>query len=354
MGSEETNIDSSSELNRGQIYYYLRSRLPRDHQELLSRVEAQRVPAEVSRVRAAGMITLSSICVRNCVYCPFSADQTAAHRFRLSRSEILSAAEQAAAAGIKWLVLKAGDDPGFTAHAVAELVRSLSENFGFTLTLALGERRPEVLRLWREAGAVSYWLRHETCDQHIYRRVRPSMFWVDRMTALAAVKDAGFALAGGVMIGLPNQSLENLVEDLVFMKDPAYFGLALEPYLPPPGSPGELLIRKPENQIISPDQEALLKAIALARLLRPEMVIMLTNILHAQYSAYTAPDFFRAGANALLLDFTPVEAAAGEAPAPFSGFPARSGEGISEIKERLDALGLTLTFSPPGGEEGWG
>ncbi|HUT52879.1 MAG TPA: radical SAM protein [bacterium] len=333
-------------MNNSEIYYYLRSRIPRDHEALLGMVDAMRAQAGLDRVYAAGVVTLSSFCVRDCIYCGFRADQAEPGRFRLSRSQIIAATEHAAKAGIRCLILRSGVDPGFPDDSVSELVRDLRSRFGFHIAVSMGERELPVYRKWMEAGAEFYWLRHETCDPHLYRRIRPSMYWVDRIRSLDALKQSGFRVGTGILVGMPNQSCESLVEDIMLFAEPHVAGIVIEPYQPPHDSPGYHLIQKPENMIVEPDLATMQKVIAATRISKPNSMIPITNAHARLYNALENNHLFRAGANGVIFDFTPPEHAMPEHAAPFSGVPAAP-DAIPRARNQLKEMGLEMIFSPP-------
>ena len=178
-------------------------------------------------------------------------------------------------------------------------------------------------------------------------RIRPSMFWVDRLHTLEVIKEQGLALATGLLLGVPNQSSEGLVEDLMLFLDPAIFCAFIEPFLPPADSPGADLISRPENRILQPDLTLMEKVIAIARILRPELLIPLDNAHFQSFAPLPDGKLLRAGANGLIFDFTPVAFAALEAQTPFVGLPISRPEEISRFQEELVKLGFKLEFSPP-------
>jgi len=334
-------------MNKSEIYYYLRSRIPRDHETVLARVDELRSSAGLDRVNISGLLTLSSYCIRDCIYCGHRAGYERAGGFRLSRSQIIESAEKASKAGIKFFILKSGYDPGFGADAVAELVRDLKNRFGLFITLAMGEQERASFDKWKRAGADAYWIRHETCDPHLYRRIKPSMYWVDRIRSIEALKQAGFPIGTGILIGMPNQSFESVVEDLLLFSDPAIFAVSIEPYNPPPDSPGYELVQRPENLILEPDPPTMEKLMAITRIFRNDILISLTNAHQELYRTLGKKDFFRAGANSIVLDFTPAEYSGFESLAPFSGIPISERGGLDAIRQSLADMGLKADFDPP-------
>jgi|GEM_PF-5769904 len=346
MQASEQDSSSHLTLSRGEIYYYLQSRLPRDHETLLKKVDGMREELELDKVVAGGIIFISSICVRSCVYCSFRAQEENIERFRLARSDIMSAAHKAWEAGIKWIVLKGGDDPGVTADLAAELANELENRFDFHVTLSLGEKEESTYAYWKEKGIKSYWLRHETCDPHIYRRIMPAMYWVDRLRNLEAIKAKGLALASGILLGLPNQSYEVLVDDLILFTNSKTFALVIEPYLPPENLPGHDVISRPENQIIIPDQETMERVIALTRLLNPHNLITVSNAHIKNYGGLSADGIFRAGANCMFFDFTPLEFQKIEGHTPFVGYAGENAD-LASAKSALADMGRELVLRKP-------
>jgi len=338
---------SQHNLSKGRIYYYLRSHLPRDHEKLLSLVTESRKKTGDHRVTLAGMIALSSICIRDCTYCAFRASRSSEERFRLTRSEILESADRARKAGIKWLILKSGDDPGLGHNMVAELVKELKRTMGFSISLSMGERDPEVYKKWYESGATHYWLRQETCDPHLYRRIKPSMFWVDRTKAINSLAKIGYSLGGGILVGLPNQSYEGLTEDVLTFLDRGLMASVIEPYLPPPETAGYDLIQKPENLIAEPDIGTMEKLVAITRVLRPDILITLSNAHIEKYFELDKGRLLESGANSMVLDFTPSHLSGFESGTPFTGKPVSGKGDIEQVKRNLENLGYEPTFDPP-------
>lgn len=332
-------------MTRGEIFMSLRSRAPRDLRTLLNKVES--LGQTSSEVLGIGLITVSSNCSRDCIYCGYRVSNASPDKFRLSRSEILGSAELARGSGIRSVILKAGEDPRLSPEAVSELVRTLS-SMGFSVSLSMGERTPGTLQRWRDAGASSYWLRQETCDPHLYRRIKPAMYWVDRMRSLEAIGRAGFSLGTGIMVGIPNQTWESLLEDLMLLAGMDVAQLVAEPFNPPPGSPGYELARKPENIIVPADVHTMEKVIALCRLLRPRARIALSRAHAEMFSALDSDRLFKAGANAIVLDFTPRPRQAFEGLAPFAGISGDDPGALEDVKARLEKMGLKLAFETAG------
>jgi biotin synthase len=329
-------------MNRGEIYLYLRGQDPRTRERLLAEVDALRTEAGPERIAGLGQIILSSNCVRDCIFCWFSSALTDFHHFRLGMGEIMAGAAKARAAGVRTLILRVADDPGYSPEALSEVVRGLVGRFEFDLVLALGERKAPLYAQWRNAGARGYWLQQETCDPFLYRHLRPSMFGVDRSRSQEGVQASGLALASGLMVGMPNQSFEGLVDSIVSLAEQEVFAATVEPFAPPPASKGAAYLRRPEHLIVPADATLLEKVITVLRLLRPRMIIPVTNAIAAGLGGLADDRFFRAGSNAVILDFTPVDLTAYRPPLLFSGLPASDEGAVDAVRAQLQQLGLTL------------
>lgn len=337
-------VNFTSQLNRGEVFYYLKSRKPSDREELLNRVVRLRSQPGADRVRAFALITLSSFCVRDCVYCGFRSDSPLENMYRLTRSEIMAAADEAAAQGFRRLILRSGCDPSIAPEAVTEIIRDLAAAHGFEIGLSLGERDVEAFEDWRRVGASWYWLFRDTSDPSLYRRVRPSMHWADRARSWEELKKSGLRIGTGMLLGMPNQSHESLMEDLLLYADPAVGAACIEPYLPPPDSPGYRLLSRPENLIVSAELPVMEKTIAILRLLRPDLTIALGASHDRAYRALDNPALFRAGANAVIFDFTPVDYLSLRVLAPFLGVPADEGRAARNGAEMLASAGFRLSL----------
>lgn len=333
-------------MNQGEIYLYLRSQDPRTREQLLEQVAQWREKAG-DRVLGLGQIILSSNCVRDCIFCWFSSSLTDFSHFRLGMGEIMAAADKARSVGVRTMILRAADDPRYTPEALAEVIRGLTARFEFDLVLALGERKTPTFTQWRDAGAKGYWLQQETCDPFLYRHMRPSMFEADRERSLDGVLTSGLALASGLMVGMPNQSFEGLVDAIVGLANQKVFGANVEPFLPPAASKGAAYLQRPEHLIVPADELMLEKVITVLRLQRPELVIPVTSMIASRFQGLTDDRFFRAGANAVILDFTPVDLSEYRPPLLFAGTPAGDGSGVVAVRNQLAQMGLTLELDRP-------
>ncbi|MDL2320083.1 [FeFe] hydrogenase H-cluster radical SAM maturase HydE [Alistipes sp. OttesenSCG-928-B03] len=278
-----------------------------ERDELFRRAVAVRDGAIGDGVYLRGLIEYSNICRKNCLYCGIRKDSTS-DRYVLSPEQVIEAARYAWEHRYGSVVLQGGENtsPQHTA-LITQLLREITEVSGGELgiTLSLGEQSPEVYREWREAGATRYLLRVETSDRELYRRIHPNDATHDfdrRVQALSDLREAGFMVGTGVMIGLPFQTIESLADDLLFMQRLDIDMCGMGPYILSEGTP--LVQFAGELQTEQWRFDLTLKMIAALRLLMPDINIAATTALQAidPHGRVKAID---AGANVIMPNLTP-------------------------------------------------
>ena len=197
----------------------LRHPTPERRRELFDRAARirKRVYGDVVFIR--GLIEFTNHCRNNCFYCGIRAGNLRLERYRLEPAAILACCRRGHALGFRTFVLQGGEDPGFPDERLAAVVRSIKAAFpDSAVTLSVGERDRETYRLFREAGADRYLLRHETASPAHYRKLHPAgMSWENRMHCLETLRELGFQTGAGFMVGSPYQTPEDLAEDLLFL-----------------------------------------------------------------------------------------------------------------------------------------
>ena len=136
---------------------WLREDHPAALDQLFARADAARRAHVGDYIHLRGLIEISSFCVRQCHYCGLRAARSMP-RYRMSRDEVLAAARQAVELGFGTVVLQSGEDFGIEAAWLAEILRTIKNETPLAITLSLGERSPDELRLWRASGADRYLL----------------------------------------------------------------------------------------------------------------------------------------------------------------------------------------------------
>ncbi|MBQ8363997.1 MAG: [Thermoguttaceae bacterium] len=197
-------------------------------------------------VRLRGLVEISNRCSCNCLYCGVRAERRIA-RYRMTQAEILECAKFAKKNGLATLVLQAGEDRTLDAGFVAETVRAIRDDFGLTITLSLGERTDSELVRWQEAGARRYLARFETSNPALYAALHPSVDGAglpERLDFLKRLREIGYEVGSGVMIGIPGQTFDDLARDLALFRELDLDMIGSGPFLPHSGTPlGALEIR---------------------------------------------------------------------------------------------------------------
>ncbi len=246
-------------------------------------------------IHLRGLIEFSNYCQRSCAYCGLRRDNSELQRYRMLPDEIVRAAEHAVRLGYKTIVLQSGEDPWYDADKVADIVRQI-KGFGAAVTLSLGERTRDELQLWKAMGADRYLLRHETVDARLYQNLHPGMSFARRVQMLEELRQLGYQVGAGNMVGLPGQTAETLVEDLLFMRSLPVDMAGIGPFISNPATP----LADAESGRL----DRAINVVALARLLMPRVLLPATTALGA-LDRQGRQNALLAGANVVMPNVTP-------------------------------------------------
>ncbi len=168
-----------------------------------------------------GLIEFSNYCRCNCLYCGIRRDNKNAKRYRLTKEEILSCCQEGYRLGFRTFVLQGGEDPHFTDDVMCDIVASIKSEYpDCAVTLSLGERTKESYMRLKNAGADRYLLRHETAAEEHFKKLHPEENSLqNRKQCLFDLKELGFQVGSGFMVGSPYQTTENLISDLRFLQE---------------------------------------------------------------------------------------------------------------------------------------
>lgn len=236
------------------------------------------------KVYLRGLIEVSNICEKDCYYCGIRRSNQNLDRYMLTEDEIIDAAVWAHKNKYGSIVIQAGErkDNYFTDFICGALLKIKDATGGeLGITLSLGEQTEEVYRKWFNAGAHRYLLRIETSNRELYRKLHPGDHSFDeRVNCLRLLKNVGYQLGTGVMMGLPGQTLENLADDIVFFKDTGADMIGMGPYIPHHDTP--LAASSDSLDEIKEAQLNLgLKMIAVVRIYLQDVNIAATTALQA-------------------------------------------------------------------------
>ena len=226
-------------LSTPEIAAWLRETNPERLQTLWETADQIRRERVGDAVWLRGLVEISNRCSRNCLYCGVRAERRV-ERYRMTQAEILECAKFAKKNGLATLVLQAGEDRTLDAGFVAETVRAIRDDFGLTITLSLGERTDSELVRWKEAGARRYLTRFETSNPALYRALHPTTDGTgatERIDFLKRLREIGYEVGSGVMIGIPGQTFDDLARDLALFRELDLDMIGSGPFLPHPGTP---------------------------------------------------------------------------------------------------------------------
>lgn len=252
------------------------------------------------RVFMRGLIEFSNYCKNDCLYCGIRRSNQGAHRYRLSPEAILEQCRVGHEMGFRTFVLQSGEDEWWTDDRTVVLIRTIRTAFpDSAITLSIGEKSRETYQKYYDAGADRYLLRHETADDCHYNRLHPSdMRLADRMQALTDLREIGFQVGAGFMVGSPFQTTENLVLDLLFLKKFNPHMVGIGPFLPHSETP---FAHEPAGTV-----ERTLDMVAITRLLLPEVLLPATTAL-GTLDSEGREYALNAGANVVMPNLSPQE-----------------------------------------------
>lgn len=186
------------------------------------------------KVFLRGLIEVSSYCRNDCLYCGIRCSNKNAQRYRLSREEIMSCCENGYGLGFRTFVMQGGEDAFFTDDFLVSLISEIREKYpDCAITLSLGERSFESYKRLKEAGADRYLLRHETASAELYSKLHPDkMSLENRINCLFSLRQLGYQVGAGFMVGAPYQTSLDLIEDLRFMQKLQPQMIGIGPFVP--------------------------------------------------------------------------------------------------------------------------
>lgn len=246
-----------------------------------------------------GLIEFTNYCKNNCYYCGIRQGNAKAVRYRLTKEEILSCCKEGYELGFRTFVLQGGEDPYFTDRIICQIVSAIREHFpDCAITLSIGERSRESYLAYYRAGANRYLLRHETADAVHYGLLHPeNMSLNNRKRCLFDLKEIGYQVGSGFMVGSPFQTTAHLLSDLRFLQELRPDMIGIGPYLTHQDTP---FADKPNGSLA-----LTLRLIAVLRLMFPYALLPATTALgtiHPQGRELG----LKAGANVVMPNLSPV------------------------------------------------
>ncbi len=221
-------------------------------------------------VHLRGLIEFTNICKNNCFYCGLRCENKKIERYRLTEEEILNCVKRAVNAGYKTVVLQGGEDNYFTQEKICKIIKQIKK-YDIALTLSIGEKTYEEYKAFKEAGADRYLMRIETTDKNLYEALHPNMSFENRLECIKTIKKLGYETGTGCLVGLPNQTIESLANDILFFKEINADMVGIGPFIPHPQTP--LANGNKDNFDLA------LKVMAITRLILPDINIPATTAM---------------------------------------------------------------------------
>ncbi len=271
-----------------------------DQEEIALLFEAARTCRDEycgKKVHLRGIVEFSNYCTQDCIYCGIRKSKDEVARYRLSFEEILGAVQTIYAAGVKTVVLQSGEDPYYDTEMISRIIEEIKNSYSLAITLSLGEREFIEYEAWRQSGADRYLLKHETANQRIYSAIHEGQKLEDRLEHLGYLQELGYQIGSGNIIGLPEQTLADIADDIILCTKYELDMASFSPFIPAAGTPlGEW---EKANVLIT------LKTMAVARLALKNTHIPATTAL-ATLDERGREKGILCGANVVMPSFTPV------------------------------------------------
>lgn len=245
-----------------------------------------------------GLIEFTNYCKNDCYYCGIRRSNRCAERYRLSKEEILECCEEGYALGFRTFVLQGGEDPYYTDDRICDIVSAIRGRYpDCAITLSIGEKSHDSYKSYFEAGANRYLLRHETANAEHYSRLHPSeLTFENRRKCLFDLKEIGFQVGAGFMVGSPFQTTETLIEDLRFLQELSPDMIGIGPFLSHKDTP---FSDYPNGEL-----KLVLRLLGILRLMHPQVLLPATTALGTMHPQGRELGL-RTGANVVMPNLSP-------------------------------------------------
>jgi len=270
-----------------------------DREYLVEMAQKRREEYYGKKVFVRGLIEVSNFCKNNCYYCGIRAENTALARYRLTNEEILDCCKIGYELGLRTFVMQGGEDAGLDDAFVCKTVLGIKEKYpDCAVTLSLGEKSYNTYKAYFDAGADRYLLRHESADALHYSKLHPqNMTLESRKECLWNLKEIGYQVGAGFMVGSPYQTLDNLVSDLRFLQELKPDMIGIGPFLPHSDTP---FAEREKGSV-----QRTLNLISILRLMLPYALIPSTTAL-GTISPKGREEGLLAGANVVMPNLSPM------------------------------------------------
>jgi biotin synthase len=282
-------------MTRDEIVYLLSSE---DKAALFGEADRVRRLHVGNAVHLRGLIEFSNACGRDCTYCGLRRSNSAVERYRMSPDEIFETAKAAAGLGYKSLVLQSGENCQYPIKDMCALLKRIKAEIGIAITLSMGEKIRAEYAALKEAGADRYLLRFETSSEDLFAKLKPDSSFKERFQCLTWLREVGFQVGSGIMVGLPGQTFEMIADDILLMEKLDLDMIGIGPFISNPETP---LKGAPSGTL-----DLTLKAVAILRIITKNAHIPATTAM-GSIEKGGREKALRCGANVLMPNVTPVK-----------------------------------------------
>lgn len=302
----------------------------------IARTETQKVFG--NRVYVRGLIEIGNCCHNDCYYCGIRRSNRNVERYRLDKDEILECCKEGYKLGFRTFVLQGGEDNYMNDERITDIVASIRGLYSdVAITLSLGEKPEEAYRMFYNAGANRYLLRHETHNPKHYSQLHPdNMSLTNRLQCLQNLKNIGYQTGTGIMVGSPGQTIDNIVEDIKFIEEFKPQMIGIGPFIPHCDTPfashsaGSL--------------ETTLLLLSIFRLMHPNALIPSTTAL-ASISPDGREKGILAGANVVMPNLSPsYQRKKYSLYNNKASMGAEAAEGLALLEQKLDKIGYIIDY----------
>jgi biotin synthase len=219
-------------------------------------------------------------------------------RYRLNKEKILECCEEAKWHGFRTFILQSGEDEYYTAEKMADIIQTIRQRFpDCAVTMSVGEKDIKTYHAYYDAGVNRFLLHHETVNSEHYLKLHRSERRIEtRIRCLEQLKKIGFQIGSGIMVGLPYQTINSIIDDIYFLKKLRPEVIGISPYLTDTTSS-----KGQKNGIIG----LTLRLLSIFRLMHPHILLPSTTAL-AVFHPEGREKGILAGANAVMLNLSPL------------------------------------------------
>lgn len=291
-------LEITHNLSDTEFMALLASASPKDDAYIAERARNTRENCYGKDVYIRGLIEFTNHCRNNCYYCGIRRDNQNAQRYRLTGEQIISCCDNGYQLGFRTFVLQGGEDAYFTDERLCRLIQEIKQHHAdCAVTLSIGERSKESYQRLFAAGADRYLLRHETANQDHYAALHPAeMSYPHRLQCLRDLKEIGYQVGCGMMVGSPGQKLEHLIQDLRLLQELQPEMVGIGPFIPQHDTPFA--------QAAGGTAAMTLRLLSIIRLLLPNVLLPATTAL-GTIDPKGREKGLLAGANVLMPNLSP-------------------------------------------------